>query len=296
MSCHHPYIAYRSRNGVSDDGTWPLVNNVSDGYSDLPVVRPCGKCIGCRVQLRRDKAIRATHEATLYDYTSFITLTYSDDKLPYESDGIYPVLIKRDVQLFLKKFRRSIEPHKIRYFGCGELGARTRRPHYHLLIYNWMFPDRRIYDPGPPELYESAHLTDCWDKGLAVIGDVTPASAMYVAGYALKKLVENYEDESLEFGLSSRRPGIGYGWIDKWMHDVYPRDSIVWAGIEVRPPRYYDDFLKSKDPDLYRVVMSARRQKMDDFLRSPDYLKKVAPGVIRSVVLEAKLAQKSQKF
>jgi hypothetical protein len=38
-------------------------------------------------------------------------------------------------QKFMKRLRDRIKPLKIRFFHCGEYGDKTRRPHYHALIF-----------------------------------------------------------------------------------------------------------------------------------------------------------------
>ena len=50
MPCYTPETGYRSRMGRNPEtGKWPIVFNVADGYHDMPVQVPCGKCIGCRL-------------------------------------------------------------------------------------------------------------------------------------------------------------------------------------------------------------------------------------------------------
>lgn len=66
----------------------------------LYILVPCGKCLLCRDKKAKDMATRATCETAAAEYPPlFVTLTYEDNYLP--EDGVN----KRDVQLFLKRFR-----------------------------------------------------------------------------------------------------------------------------------------------------------------------------------------------
>jgi hypothetical protein len=41
--------------------------------------------------------------------------------------------------------KKKISPLKIRFFHCGEYGDKTRRPHYHALIFGYGFPDKVLF-------------------------------------------------------------------------------------------------------------------------------------------------------
>lgn len=137
----------------------------------------------------------------------FITLTYSDDNLPYNLEG-KPQLCKRDIQLFMKKLRKyyaSLEtPIEIRYFFCGEYGSRYHRPHYHAIIFGVDL--------------DVNFLEQLWGYGLCHVGSCTSDSIQYVAGYVLKKFVNKKQDTiTPEFTLMSRKPGIGFYAINSFM-------------------------------------------------------------------------------
>lgn len=89
---------------------------------------PCGKCVECLMSYSNEWALRCVLEASLYRDNCMLTLTYRDNPV---------TLIKRDYQLFLKRLREALSPLKIRYFGCGEYGARGQRPHFHIIIFGW---------------------------------------------------------------------------------------------------------------------------------------------------------------
>lgn len=241
-----------------------------------PAFRPCGQCIGCRLEYSRQWAVRCYHEASLYDENCFITLTYNNENLPKDSS-----LDKTHVQKFLKRLRKRLEVHKkkIRYFGCGEYGdvKKTNRPHYHLCLFNYNFPDREIHRHGSTrafkgmfkqtnnkDLYISKMLEDIWGKGFCTIGEVSFESAAYVARYVTKKVSGEkrevwYGEKAPEFAVMSRRPGIGAEWLKKYYTDVYPKDFHTLNGHKMRPNRYYDGLYEKMKPAAFEQIKQKRR-------------------------------------
>ena len=94
---------------------------------------PCGKCHECQEQRREMWSLRLSEEAKDHLNTAFITLTYNDENMLWCGD--YGTLQKKDLQDWLKRLRRQIEPLKIRYYAVGEYGTNTMRPHYHVLLF-----------------------------------------------------------------------------------------------------------------------------------------------------------------
>lgn len=251
--------------------TWPLVSNPSDGCTDLPVDIPCGRCVFCRLKNSFGKSTRIVHELETWDTACFLTLTYNDDTLPISSKGL-PTLTRGQsghLTKFFKRLRKCIN-RPVKYFSCGEYGERTARPHHHAVLYGYDFADDRRYlkMSGNHKLYTSQLLTDLWQHGNCYIGSVTWESASYVASYVVKKLTGpdaavTYDYFDLVPPYMTASLGLGLNWIDRWMHDVYPRDRINVNGHLVKPPRYYDDRLKKTNPDLYADVMRNRRNNAD---------------------------------
>ena len=302
MSCNFPVRCWRDKRGRNPEtGKWPLVSKQKDGFKDLEVIRPCGKCKGCRLDYSRAKAIRAMHEAELHDANSFITLTYDDRFLTYNPGSFIPTIRKKDHQLFLKRLRRLIEPVKIRYMGCAEYGETTERPHFHDIIFGYDFKeDREPYSKSisTDTLYTSPLLSKAWPYGHAVIGDVTFDSAAYVASYTIKKLngelaKQEYEDKGREppCGFMSLKPAIGYNWIAKNKADVYRHDKIVVNGHLQRPPRYYDKFFENDGGDMASILR--RRQKIAEHRLQNNY---VASGATTETVINSRIALKSAKL
>lgn len=250
MACYHPLPAYRSRTVNPATGKRGITFDFKEAYYDLKLEIPCGRCIGCRLKHSKDWAIRAYHEASLYDKNCFLTLTYRNEDLP-DAGSLNP----NDPVLFMKRLRKKYGSG-IRSYGCAEYGDKFSRPHYHICLFNFDFNDKQFYKKtkGDNVLYTAPSLTELWPHGFSIIGSLTFESAAYVARYVTKKITgknapEHYEKMN-EFGeliqleperpiCVSRRPGIGKPWLDKYMKEVFEHDSIVMKGLEMKPPKYY---------------------------------------------------------
>lgn len=153
---------------------------------------PCGKCDSCRVTRRRLWTTRLLLEAQNHSEMCFVTLTYSDEKLPPDRS-----VQVRDVQLFLKRLReRTLS--RLRYFAVGEYGDHTFRPHYHVLLFGTC---------------DSNAIAAAWDLGFVHVGLVTEASILYTCKYSVKGFTSG-KNEKLggrkpEFARMSLKPGIG---------------------------------------------------------------------------------------
>lgn len=236
------------------------------------ILLPCGNCISCRVRRSREWAARCVHEAKIWnDFhgNSFITLTYSDKYLPFGG-----TLVKKHFQDFMKRLRyhfdRDID-NGIRVYYCGEYGEQTKRPHYHALLFNCSFDDQKLFKVRQGHrLFTSEILSSLWPYGHSSIGAVTFESAAYVSRYCMKKIngknsVLHYQGREKEFGQPSTRPGLGKFFFEKYFSDIYPSDEIILGKPEqgvyrMKPPRYYDKLLESRDPDLFNYVKCKREE------------------------------------
>lgn len=133
-------------------------------------------------------------EAVVHPAASFLTLTYDKEHIPEGG-----TLVPEHLQLWLKRFRKAFGP--VRYYGVGEYGDQSWRPHYHVALFG-----------AGIESGELVRRT--WGMGHTYTGELTLASAQYVAGYVTKKMTA-YDDDRLcgkhpEFARMSLRPGIGF--------------------------------------------------------------------------------------
>lgn len=216
----------------------------------------CGKCEICRTERSKEWAVKAYCEQKCWKNATFITFTYNPENLPKDRK-----LHRSDIQKFWKDLRyhlykntkkaskidltterelleeipdnileqifgrRRKNRYPIRYINCGEYGPKTKRPHYHAVIYNFTPTDkRRLYrDRRGYWVYTSDKLSKIWGKGFITISDATASAAAYVARYCTKKMSRSNEEnermkrkKQIEFIGASSLGFIGYYW---WIHN-----------------------------------------------------------------------------
>jgi hypothetical protein len=246
----------------------------SEGYSNTKMQVPCGQCIGCRLERSRQWAIRCMHEQQMHDESCFLTLTYDDNNLPRRM-GV-PTLYKKDMTDFMKRLRRRTGL-EIRYFQCGEYGEDMERPHHHVCLFGYDFPDRKMFSyskKGSPQ-YESEELSKLWNMGYCLIGELNFESAAYVARYCTKimngdKAVEHYQGRTPEYATMSRNPGLGEKWYNKYKSDLYGNGNdhcVIRGNVVCKPPKYYDFLKELEEQDKYNevngVVLGKARKEID---------------------------------
>lgn len=227
-----------------------------DAVLDQPIQIPCGNCVGCRLEYSRQWAVRCCLEASYYQDNCFVTLTYDDAHLPKDKH-----VHKEDMQKFMKRLRAHFPENVIRFFGCGEYGEIGHRPHYHLILFNVGFPDKRLdrITASGNYVYRSAILEKLWPFGYSSIGEVNFKTAAYVARYVMKK--RKGKDTTDEFCLMSRRPGIGFDYFQDNFSSIYTSDKI-FLGSDIpksQPPKYFDKLLDGICPDQLELTKEWRR-------------------------------------
>lgn len=248
MRCLAPLTAFR-RVGVPGIRFRPETG-------DAAIKLPCGSCVACRLSTARQYAVRCFHERQLYERACFVTLTYDEEHLPFGGS-----LVKEHLSQFMRRLRREFPDERIRFFACGEYGARWGRPHYHVIVFGVdFFQDRYVAGRrSGADVYRSPCLEALWPLGRSEIGTATFASSAYVARYVAKKLDDRLlASREPEFLLCSLKPGIGIPWLEKFYRGVYARDSVVIDGVQLAPPRLYDLWLERNHPRLFRRVRAER--------------------------------------
>lgn len=275
----------------------------------------------------------------------FVTLTYADYYIEKDGCRVYPhatqnedgalVLDKTHPQLWLKSIRegydrrfgsRLYDPpryydHVIdkeidlgtRFYLAGEYGDLGQRPHYHCLLLNTPLPDVYPYAKTKlgMQLFRSPYLEQKWGRGFVTVGKLNYRTAAYTARYTMKKADgktdAQYEALGLtpEYTVMSRRPGIGYNYLQEHGADLYldtddgtAKDSIILPAIDEhkqnvnKPPRYFDNLYAAIDPVAVAKVKARRAEvaekiqeiKLEDTdLCEKDYMEVLERSVESSV-------------
>lgn len=197
---------------------------------------PCGKCYRCIMRRVNGWAFRLDQEFKRAISADFITFTYDTRFVPINAEGNL-VLDKSHLQKFFKKLRKCT-PSKIKYFACGEYGTKTKRPHYHAIIFNAKLLD----------------IEKKWDLGAIHRGDVNPATSYYTLKYMCKGLPKRWWKEqglTPEFQVMSK--GLGDNYLSPSMYkwhasDLYSRYYCpTYDNIKVPMPRFYREKIYSNE-------------------------------------------------
>lgn len=285
MSCNKPMIGIPI--GLTENGKpkFKIVKHADiQEYERIKamepeaVMIPCGRCIDCRLDYSRHWADRLMLELDSQKSAIFLTLTYDDNHVPVasykpvvtdkmlpsrpneylEDDGFLYVpdtmtLYKRDIQLFMKRLRKEFAGRTLRFFCSGEYGDRTKRPHYHMILYGISVDDFKTCQKGVlcrmpqcrcsddqwkrcrsqmiklpcgknelgDQYFTSPMLEKIWKNGNVLFSDVSWQTCAYVARYVTKKqygtnaIVYASNNQSPEFCLMSRNKGIGRKYFDE---------------------------------------------------------------------------------
>lgn len=232
---------------------------MDNGYTHYMLV-PCRQCLECRQQRANEWALRCMFEAEEHLQNCFITLTY--EKNPF-------VLVKEDLQKFIKRLRKHIAPTKIKYFACGEYGEKHMRPHFHVIIFGYDFEDK--YESSKSEkgysIYDSETLHKLWGKGLVTVQDVTVNSCAYCALYSAKprSQLPVYLRKNPEFNVMSQSLGIK-GMAEHF--DEYVKTDEIWFDGKSYniPQALLNKLCKDKNGrvvlDVYHEIKNKRMEKL----------------------------------
>lgn len=273
MSCFNPHLAVQFKHGdkLKFIGRVDLsFKKAFDLYGDSLKLIPCGKCQACILQRVKDWSTRCYLESLDHKDNCFITLTFDDYHLKK--------LDRRDMSEFIERIRD--QGIKLSYFGIGEYGEATGRPHYHMCLFGYCPDDLKNYQLNElgQMLYTSEKLTKLWGKGFVVVGELTKDSASYCARYSLKKV-----GDLQNILVCSTRPAIGYNYYQRnksrILQQVLHKNKIILKnGEKFTLPRYFykllqrdfpefiDEMVTVRSNDLMRGIIALMRENSDETL------------------------------
>lgn len=244
---------------------------------------PCGRCPPCRARKVDEWAFRLVQEEKRSINAYFVTLTYDEDNVPITGNKFMTLLkkehtnkylydysvdpprryrnpdfnhkyVKRDLPSFFKRLRKTQPNVAIKYYAVGEYGSQTKRPHYHMILYNIVAPMYPIAaDKNGNMKYLCPTIEKCWPFGTVDIGGLTSDSAAYCAKYVSKprRIPEHKRDDrQKEFSIMSK--GLGDNYITdatrKYHKSDLSRNYLTLPGGYMKAlPKYYRDRLYDED-------------------------------------------------
>jgi len=199
-----------------------------------PLTLACGRCDLCLSARAKKWAEQCMLEAKLTNLQThcnlFITLTYADEFLPENNS-----LSKNDLSQYLDKLHNLNvnKKQKIRFFAAGEYGDKSRRPHYHLILFNapqtWI--TKSWQKSGKDYLSVlSPLLTDIWNKGeiadINLIGDEYHSKDN--ARYAIKYASQSHQKGGITYYDFTEKIKVDDG---RWLDVKQPENSPNWKEV-----------------------------------------------------------------
>lgn len=213
----------------------------------LLYIRPCGSCMSCRIAHRTDWEFRIYQETMLEfkknNYSTFATLTYNDNFLPYTING-EPTLNNSHIDKFIsnlkyasqKKFNRTFKTYIV-----TEYGDQFGRPHAHAIIMG-LNPEYRNL------------VAYAWLKGHVLCLPVLSGGIRYVLKYMDKQI---FQDEKIKEVYGDRTPpkswkshGIGKDYIIEHAKELIENDGYVFHGVKYPLSPYMKDYLENFTPNI----------------------------------------------
>lgn len=288
---------------------------VSDDTDDVAIssgsfLLRCRKCPSCVLSSVREKTFRCVKEfISSGSVGCMLTLTYKDEHLPYRTpESTQPIIRYSDVQKFMKRLRKFLFGNHggyLKYFACCEYSPKNNRPHAHIFLIGYDFGlsslkknphlPHDIARAGTSEksrcpYYMSKRLDKLWPFGRATISEATSASANYVAGYTMKKLVRPpvVIDGAPECHYFST--GLGVKWFYENYRDILSKGFVVIDYLESPPfkvaiPSYFLRVAKFKFPFLY-----------EEFIKKKNYLDRVSFSLQDLKLLDSLKINLEKKF
>lgn len=207
---------------------------------------PCGKCFRCRETKLNDWLFRFRYEAGRWPASCFVTFTFDDEHLPLDQYGRPTVAdVNGEIALAFKRLRKNTGQN-LKYFLVAEYGGRTRRPHYHCIVF------------GLAPRHFGA-MKRAWRAGFSCVLPCYDGAMPYILKYMRKPQSSFVGKGGREFIRVSK--GIGAEFLSE-AKIAYHRRTVycpfirVSATIYKRMPKYYRERI-FVEPELRQLASRA---------------------------------------
>lgn len=254
--------------------TKKVTNKVGSKFWDENVHLPCGKCVECKKRRVSEWVFRLEQEDLSSTSSLFVTLTFDNKYVPMSPKGYMTLPYKEDrvinkgknkgktkkvpseyhMESFIKRLRyyqNGSKKSKIKYYGVGEYGSKTNRPHWHLIIFN---------------VNDKEDIHKAWPYGTVHVGNVSGDSIAYTCKYIDKPSripVHINDDRVPEYSRMSQ--GLGDRFLTpamiRYFKADYSRNFITLKdGKKIPLPRYYrKKIFKEGTKEYYESMLFNRR-------------------------------------
>lgn len=259
---------------------------------------PCRQCMCCR--LKKLQSLRMMSDLYLYDRymngqgASFVTLTYSNNFLPVNDNGII-TLRKSDFQKFNKRFRINLMRNNLnipyKFIACGEYGGKLSRPHYHIIM---LGITKSIADEFVPLSWN--HI----DNGISDIGSLARGGLNYVLKYCTKTSLGKdakklYDDNGVERPFICHSKSLELDYFARNLEEIENNNfALCHKGKLVSLPNYYrNKYDVHKQFDKTSMLIQKQRVAASQGLSVSEYDRIHAYCLERELVNSALQGQES---
>lgn len=274
-----------------------------------PVTVKCGRCFTCKREKAQDWAIKLINENQYHKKSCFITLTFDNkilingNKYGANCSFIYHIEnSKKYFTNFIKRLRKKFNNEKLTYFRVAEYGEKTKRPHYHVILWGEDFKnDRKEVELSKSghTMYESQILSNLWGCGRCVIEDINSNNIIYTAQYTLKKFKNNETEKRYKSKIAfSNRSKLSVKWVRRNYNNIIKGYLEDKEGKKYKVPESYKKNLKESEKETYKNAYLKYEQKIMELLENESEKERIQRQIKKEKILEMqkKLTNKKRDF